>query len=75
MRRLKLAAVCHLTLDGTPIIYYGTEAGLSQAGDARDENAYARAHALGSAAGRFPACALPCGTVQPDLRSRCSIEV
>ncbi len=42
-RRLKLAATCHLTLDGTPIIYYGTEVGLSQYSDAHKENAYARA--------------------------------
>jgi len=42
-RRLRLAATCHLTLDGTPIIYYGTEVGLSQYADAHKENAYARA--------------------------------
>ncbi len=41
--RLKLAATCQMTLEGTPIIYYGTEVGLSQGGDARQENAYARA--------------------------------
>ena len=41
--RLKLAAVCQMTLEGTPIIYYGTEVGLSQDGDAHQENAYARA--------------------------------
>jgi cyclomaltodextrinase len=41
-RRLTLAAVCHLTLEGTPIIYYGTEVGLSQAADALHENAHAR---------------------------------
>ena len=29
-RRLKLAALCQFTLPGTPIIYYGTEVGLSQ---------------------------------------------
>ncbi len=40
--RLALAATCHLTLDGTPIIYYGTEVGLSQYSDAHQENAYAR---------------------------------
>jgi cyclomaltodextrinase / maltogenic alpha-amylase / neopullulanase len=28
--QLKLAAVCHMTLEGTPLIYYGTEVGLSQ---------------------------------------------
>lgn len=44
--RLKLAATCHLTLDGTPIIYYGTEVGLSQYDDAHKENAYARAPML-----------------------------
>lgn len=41
--RLKLAALCQMTLEGTPIIYYGTEVGLSQYGDAHLENAYARA--------------------------------
>lgn len=40
--QLKLAATCHLTLEGTPIIYYGTEVGLSQYSDAHKENAYAR---------------------------------
>lgn len=44
--RLRLAATCHLTLDGTPIIYYGTEVGLSQYDDAHKENAYARAPML-----------------------------
>jgi glycosidase len=44
--RLKLAAVCHLTLDGTPIVYYGTEVGVSQSADASIENAYARAPML-----------------------------
>ena len=29
-RRLKLAALCQFTLPGTPIVYYGTEIGLSQ---------------------------------------------
>lgn len=42
-QRLKLAATCHMTLEGTPIIYYGTEVGLSQYADAHKENAYARA--------------------------------
>jgi glycosidase len=32
-----------LTLEGAPILYYGTEVGLSQDGDAHQENAYARA--------------------------------
>ncbi len=35
MRRLKLAALCQFTLAGAPIIYYGTEAGLSQQRDIR----------------------------------------
>ena len=30
VRRLKLAALCQFTLPGPPIIYYGTEVGLSQ---------------------------------------------
>jgi cyclomaltodextrinase / maltogenic alpha-amylase / neopullulanase len=34
-RRLKLAALCQFTLPHPPIIYYGTEAGLSQARDVR----------------------------------------
>jgi cyclomaltodextrinase / maltogenic alpha-amylase / neopullulanase len=42
-RRLKLAVVCQMTLDGAPIVYYGTEVGLSQYADAGRENAYARA--------------------------------
>ena len=46
IERLKLAAVCHMTLAGTPIVYYGTEVGLSQYGDAHRENAYARAPML-----------------------------
>lgn len=29
-RKLKLAALCQFTLSGPPIVYYGTEAGLSQ---------------------------------------------
>ena len=29
-RKLKLAALCHFTLSGPPIVYYGTEVGLSQ---------------------------------------------
>ncbi len=44
--RLKLATLCYMTLDGTPIIYYGTEVGLSQYEDAHKENAYARAPML-----------------------------
>ncbi len=34
-RLLRLAAVCQFTLGATPIIYYGTEAGLSQLRDIR----------------------------------------
>lgn len=45
-KRLQLAATCHMTLEGTPIIYYGTEVGLSQYADAYKENAYARAPML-----------------------------
>jgi len=37
-RRLKLAATCQFTLAGTQFIYYGTEVGLSQANDCRDDN-------------------------------------
>ena len=44
--QLKLAAVCHLTLEGSPIIYYGTEVGLSQSDDGFKENAYVRAAML-----------------------------
>ena len=29
-RRLRLAALCQFTLPGPPIVYYGTEVGLSQ---------------------------------------------
>jgi cyclomaltodextrinase / maltogenic alpha-amylase / neopullulanase len=32
-RKLKLAALCQFTLSGPPIVYYGTEAGLSQERD------------------------------------------
>ena len=34
-RRLKLAALCQFTLPNPPIVYYGTEVGLSQARDVR----------------------------------------
>ncbi len=44
--RLKLAVACQMTLDGAPILYYGTEVGLSQPDDAQKENAYARAPML-----------------------------
>lgn len=33
LRKLKLAALCQFTLSGAPIIYYGTEVGLSQPAD------------------------------------------
>ena len=33
LRKLKLAALCQFTLVGTPVIYYGTEVGLSQHAD------------------------------------------
>jgi cyclomaltodextrinase / maltogenic alpha-amylase / neopullulanase len=33
LRKLKLAALCQFTLVGAPIIYYGTEVGLSQQND------------------------------------------
>ncbi len=33
IRKLKLAALCQFTLVGTPVIYYGTEVGLSQHND------------------------------------------
>jgi glycosidase len=32
-RKLRLAALCQFTLTGTPVIYYGTEVGLSQQDD------------------------------------------
>ncbi len=34
-RRLRLAALCQFSLAGPPVVYYGTEAGLSQARDVR----------------------------------------
>jgi glycosidase len=34
---LKLAALCQFTLAGAPVIYYGTEAGLSQVRDTRQD--------------------------------------
>jgi glycosidase len=37
LRRLKLAAMCQFTLAGAPLVYYGTEVGLSQARDVRQE--------------------------------------
>ncbi len=35
VRRLRLAALCQFTLCGAPVIYYGTEVGLSQLRDVR----------------------------------------
>jgi glycosidase len=35
LRKLKLAALCQFTLAGPPVIYYGTEVGLSQERDVR----------------------------------------
>lgn len=35
IRRLKIAALCQFTLAGPPVIYYGTEVGLSQERDVR----------------------------------------
>ena len=37
-RKLRLAALCQLTLTGPPIIYYGTEVGLSQRNDVMQNN-------------------------------------
>ncbi|MGQ0601846.1 MAG: alpha-amylase family glycosyl hydrolase [Anaerolineales bacterium] len=37
VRKLKLAALCQFTLAGAPIIYYGTEVGLSQERDVREK--------------------------------------
>lgn len=37
-RRLRLAALCQFTLSGPPIVYYGTEVGLSQERDVRQDN-------------------------------------
>ena len=39
-RRLKLAATCQFALPGPPIIYYGTEVGLSQVRDVRTPDGY-----------------------------------
>jgi glycosidase len=41
-KRLKLASTLLLTLPGMPVIYYGTEVGLSQRHDGAMENAEAR---------------------------------
>ena len=43
VRRLKLAALCQFCLSGPPIIYYGTEAGLSQQRDVR-QGGFGRPH-------------------------------
>lgn len=40
-RKLKLAALCHFTLSGPPIVYYGTEVGLSQKRDIVQEQGFA----------------------------------
>jgi len=37
LRRLRLAALCQFTLSGSPVIYYGSEVGLSQARDVRQD--------------------------------------
>ncbi len=37
IQRLKLAALCQFTLSGPPVIYYGTEVGLSQLRDVRQD--------------------------------------
>ncbi len=36
-RRLRMAALCQFTLSGPPVIYYGTEVGLSQERDVRQD--------------------------------------
>lgn len=36
VRKLKLAALCQFTLSGPPIVYYGTEAGVTQKRSVRD---------------------------------------
>ena len=48
--RVKLAATLLMTLPGMPVIYYGTEVGLSQRRDATSENAEARLPMLWGAA-------------------------
>jgi cyclomaltodextrinase / maltogenic alpha-amylase / neopullulanase len=35
-RRLRLAALCQFTLEGPPVVYYGTEVGMSQLRDVRE---------------------------------------
>jgi len=41
-RRLRVAAACQFTLSQPPIVYYGTEVGLSQSADCRPYLHYAR---------------------------------
>ena len=43
-RKLKLAALCQYTLAGPPIVYYGTEVGLSQERDCRPQNGHGNPH-------------------------------
>ncbi len=43
-RKLRLAALCQFTLAGPPIVYYGTEVGLSQARDCRTPEGHGRPH-------------------------------
>ncbi len=43
-RKLKLAALCQFTLTGPPIVYYGTEVGLSQVRDCRSSDGHGRPH-------------------------------
>jgi glycosidase len=38
LRKLKLAALCQFTLTGPPVVYYGTEVGLSQNNDVMQNN-------------------------------------
>lgn len=43
-RKLRLAALCQYTLAGPPIVYYGTEVGLSQRRDCRTPDGHGRPH-------------------------------
>jgi len=43
-RKLRLAALCQFTLAGPPIVYYGTEVGLSQQRDCRTPDGHGRPH-------------------------------
>jgi glycosidase len=43
-RKLRLAALCQYTLAGPPIVYYGTEVGLSQERDCRTPDGHGRPH-------------------------------